>query len=313
MNHEAERALMALAATQLGLFTLTQARELRITRKMLRTRVSQGAWRRVRAGVYFVCGHEADAAVPHLAAVLATHQEGVRASHRAGAWLWNLTPHPQKPEVTLVTDARVRLTDVRVHRTTTNLLPAETRKGVPVTTAAETLLDLGAVVPLSKVRDALDRGIANKVLTPMSALAELERRGRVGVRGTASLRALLDDAGLSGSHHPSVLEAKTRRLIQKAGLPQPVCELIVGRHGEYRLDFCWPELQLALEVDGWAYHSSAAFHGNKSRKNTLVVEGYVILEYTWRHITKTPTTVMREITAAYAARASLLVGQSRPL
>lgn len=176
------------------------------------------------------------------------------------------------------------------------------------TTAAETLLDLGAVKQLHHVQAALDRAIGNRVLTPVAALAELDRRGKMGVRGTAALRCLLDDAGITGSHHPSVLEAKTRRLIQKAGLPQPQCELVVGKYGEYRLDFCWPELILVVEVDGWLYHSSlAAFQDNKTRKNSLSIAGHLILEYTWKHVTKEPATVISEMQTAYAARTRLFV------
>jgi hypothetical protein len=171
------------------------------------------------------------------------------------------------------------------------------------------LLDLGAVLTIPKVRDALDRGIANRVLTPMDALVELQRRGAMGVRGTAALRALLDGAGVSGSHHPSVLEAKMRRLIERAGLPQPACELVAGINGEYRLDFVWPELKLVIEVDGWMYHSSfEAFHGDKTRKNALTVAGHAFLNYTWAHVTRTPRAVIEEIRAAYRARAASLLG-----
>ncbi len=310
MNGEAEARLLGVAATQLGLFTRAQAIGAGVTARMLRTRLTQGAWKRVYRGVFIVCGHEMSAAASHLAAVLAVDVDGTRSSHRAGAWLWDMTPHEQKPEVTLIKDVRVRPSQVRIHRTTTRLLEPKLRKGVPTTSAAETLLDLGAVVPLHKVQDALDRGIARRIVTPMSALAELNRRGGMAVRGTGPLRALLDDAGLTGSHKPSVLEAKTRRLIRKAGLPQPECELVVGANGEYRLDFSWPQLLLAIEVDGWMYHSSfAAFHGNKTRKNSLTLEGYAVLEYTWIHVTKSPSTVVREVQAAYAARSGLLVGR----
>jgi hypothetical protein len=178
-----------------------------------------------------------------------------------------------------------------------------------VTSAAETLLDLGGVVSIAQVRDALDRGIANRVVTPMDALAELRRRGGIGVRGTAPLRALLDASGVSGSHHPSVLEAKTRRLIKRAGLPQPECELVAGVNGEYRLDFVWPELMLVVEVDGWMYHSSfEAFHCDKTRKNALTIGGMCFLNYTWIHVTRTPRTVIEEIRIAYAARSAALFG-----
>jgi hypothetical protein len=310
MDWEAEARVLVLATTQLGLFTLGQALDAGMTRQMLRTRIGQGAWSRFRRGVFVVAGHPTSPAQAHMASVLATGVDGTRSSHRAGAWLWGMTPYQQVPEVTIPADVRLRWKDVRVHRTTTPLLEPETRKGVPVTTAAETLLDLGAVKQLSDVQAALDRGIANRVVTPMSALAELERRGRHGVRGAAALRQLLDEAGITGSHPPSVLEAKMRRLIRKAGLPQPECELIVGKHGEYRLDFCWPELMLAVEVDGWLYHSSfAAFQANKTRRNRLGIEGYLVIEYTWAHVTKTPRDVIRELTQAFSTRRKLFVGQ----
>ncbi|MEY2468687.1 MAG: hypothetical protein QOF21_1385 [Actinomycetota bacterium] len=311
MREEAKARLLAMAKLlesaegQLGLFTTTQAREVGFTDAMLRTRLASKEVRRVHQGVYVFSGHQLSPAGVHLASVLAAG-DSARSTHRAGAWLWGMTSLEQKPEITTVGE-RACIPGVRTHFTITPLGASVTRKGVPTSSAAETLLDLGAVLSPDKVRDALDRGIANKILTPMSALHELQRRGGVGVRGTATLRALLDAAGVAGSHHPSVLEAKTRRLIQKAGLPQPECELVVGAHGEYRLDFCWPDLMLAIEVDGWMYHSSSdAFHGNKTRKNSLTVAGYLILEYTWIHVTKTPSDVIRELRAAAEVRRRFL-------
>jgi hypothetical protein len=195
------------------------------------------------------------------------------------------------------------LTKIRTHRTTEALLSPVVVQGVPTTTAAETLLDVGAVRPLDDVQLALDRAIANRTVTPMDALAELKRRGGIGVRGTSSLRQLLDDAGISGSHVPSALEAKTRRLILKAGLPQPECEKIAGPNGEYRLDFPWPDVMLVVEVNGWTYHSSfTAFHKGMSRQNSLTLEGFTFLNYSWAHVTKSPALVIREMQAAYQAR-----------
>lgn len=304
----AELKLIAIAERQLGLFTTQQADSVGFTEAMRRTKLRRGSVKRLHWNVYAMAGLELPAAAVHLAAVLAA-DASARSTHRAGAWLWGMTPHAQKPEITTV-GARARLKGVRVHFTVTSMNEPVVRLGVPVSPAAETLLDLGAVVPLDSVRSALDRAIASKVLTPMSALAELDRRGGVGVRGTAKLRALLDEAGITGSHSPSVLEAKTRRLIRRAGLPQPECELIVGQHGEYRLDFCWPELMLAIEVDGWMYHSSfAAFQRNKTRRNSMSVAGHLVLEYTWTHVTKQQAAVIREIRTAYEARSRLFSGQ----
>lgn len=309
VEEDIDEALIALGESQHGLFTLEQSKAVGLTEQMRRSRLGRKTLKAVYRDVFSFTGHPLSQEAVHLAAVMAGGPTA-RSSHRASAWFWSMTPHPQKPEIT-TTDKPVRLKGVRCHWTGTAVLGVADRRGVPVSSAAETLLDLGAVVPLRTVSRALDRGVANKVLTPMSALAELDRRGGVGVRGTAHLRKLLDDAGISGSHHPSVLERKMRVLIRRAGLPQPECELVVGKNGEYRLDFCWAELMLAIEVDGWMYHSStAAFHGNKTRKNSLVVDGYAILEYTWIHVTKTPADVVREIKNAYEARRRSTFGNS---
>ena len=307
MDFESEGRLLAIAGRQFGVFTTDQARDAGVSRSTLRTRVEKGVWQRVHRRVYFVGGHAMTQGATHLASVLAA-TPGSRASHRAAAWIWGLTPHPQKPEIT-TTDGRSRISGVRCHFTETDLGEPQLQRGIPVTSPAETLLDLGGVLTTAQVRDALDRGIANRVVTPMDALAELRRRGTIGVRGTAALRALLDASGVSGSHHPSVLEAKTRRLIQRAGLPQPECEFVAGVNGEYRLDFIWPDLKLVVEVDGWMYHSSfEAFHSDKTRKNALTIGGLCILGYTWVHITRTPRTVIDELRLAYAARSAALVG-----
>lgn len=300
--------LHALAANQLGFFTLRQAVECGLTRAVVRNRIERKIWIRVHRGVFALAGLPPSPAGPHMAAVLAAGSTA-RSSHRAAAWGWRLTPYEQRPEVTTTGERVVDLPHIRTHRTRLSLLDPVIVQGVPSTTAAETLLDIGAVRELACVQRALDRGIANRTLTPMDALHELDRRGHSGVPGTARLRALLDDAGVTGSHPPSVLEAKTRRLIKRAGLPQPQCEKIAGANGEYRLDFSWPEVLLVVEVHGWEYHSSyAAFHRGMTRQNSLTLTGYVFFNYSWSHVTRSPAAFVRELQQAYAARKRLLGG-----
>jgi hypothetical protein len=243
----------------------------------------------------------------HRASVLAGG-DGARTTHRAGAWTWDLTTFDQKPEISIPAERFVRLHGVRVHRSTD--LPDEivVRRGIPTTNVNRVLIDLGVVLSYRQVRDALDRAIAARHATPMSVLAELNELAKHGRRGVGLMRALLNEAGVTGSHPPSVLEAKTRRLIRRAGLPQPECELIAGANGEYRLDFCWPELMLVVEVSGWQYHSSFdSFRRGMDRQNSLTLEGYGLLEYSWLHITRESDRVIREIRRAYRARTALFV------
>ena len=298
--------LRAIAATQLALFTRAQATEAAVFRDRLRSQVACGVLERAYPDVFGIAGVPWSPERRHLAAVLAGGDWAL-ATHRAGAWAWGLTRHPQRPEISIPYNRCVRLPGVRVHRSSDLPTDPVKRRAIPTTSVERVLVDLGAVLRRGCVRDGLDRAIANRDTTPMRVRAELERLAQHGRRGVGPMRALLEDAGVTGSHPPSVLEAKTRRLIQRAGLPQPECELVAGENGEYRLDFCWPELQLTVEVHGWQYHSSYdAFYRGLTRQNALVLTGLAILEYSWRHITTEQAHVTSELRAAYRARTALL-------
>lgn len=297
--------LMATAATQLGLFTLAQATACGVSRDMLATDVVNGRLERPHPGLFAICGVGWNPARLLLAATLSGGY-GARATHRSGAWLWGLTRYAQLPEISIPRDRCVQLEGVRVHRARD--LPSHfvVRLAVPTTDVNRVLIDLGAVLGHRRVRDALDRAIAMKHTTPMRVLSELDELALRGRRGVGVMRALLDQAGVTGSHPPSVLEAKTRRLIRRAGLREPDCELVAGVNGEYRLDFPWPEAALTLEVDGWMYHSSFdAFHNDRTRQNALTIGGLAFLRYTWMHVTRTPEQVVGELRAAYAARSAM--------
>jgi very-short-patch-repair endonuclease len=74
-----------------------------------------------------------------------------------------------------------------------------------------------------------------------------------------------------------------------------------ARTGEYRLDFAYPELKLAIEVDGYVWHFSPEHTGrDNNRRNKLTLQGWQILVYTWREVADEPERVAREIAAAYA-------------
>lgn len=82
--------------------------------------------------------------------------------------------------------------------------------------------------------------------------------------------------------------------------------MIAGPKGEYRLDFPWPDILLVAEVHGWQYHSSfAAFHDGMTRQNVLTLDGYAFLNYSWKHVTRSPATVVRELTATFWKRMGL--------
>ena len=59
------------------------------------------------------------------------------------------------------------------------------------------------------------------------------------------------------------------------------------RVGRYRLDFAWPELRLAIEIDGFTYHSSsAAFDRDRRRQRKLELDGWRFLRFTAAEVRK---------------------------
>jgi REase_MTES_1575 len=93
---------------------------------------------------------------------------------------------------------------------------------------------------------------------------------------------------LAGEPPTGVLEARMARLIAAQGLPPAVPEYRVWTDaGQFvaRVDFAYPELRLAIEVDGYEAHSSVeAFRHDRTRQNALVACGWTVLRFTWTEV-----------------------------
>ena len=114
----------------------------------------------------------------------------------------------------------------------------------------------------------------------------------------APLRALLTDR--AEGIPQKELERRFLRLIRAYGLPKPVRQ---KRSGNRKIDFAYPELMIAIEVDGWNSHGSpAALASDLKRQNELILRGWTILRFTWSQITKQPDEVAATIRAALRRR-----------
>jgi very-short-patch-repair endonuclease len=90
--------------------------------------------------------------------------------------------------------------------------------------------------------------------------------------------------------------------------------LTTGPEGEYRLDFAFPPLKLAIEVDGYVHHFSADHaRRDNARRNQLQRQGWLVLVYTWRDVVREPARVSAEIAETYQTLTTLTMGRaSRP-
>jgi predicted transcriptional regulator of viral defense system len=305
-----DRALAAIARRQHGLVALHQAMAEGLTADAVRWRLERGRWDRVHDGVYRVAGIPDSFRQRALAACLGIGPEAA-ASHRTAAVIHDLLRYRDPP--TEVTTTRLRspeLHGVVVHRLAdlhaTWVADAD---GIPVTTVARTLVDLGAVAGLTTVEAALDRAIGLRKVALREvrhAMIAVARRGRHGV---GKIRRLLEARGVAD--RPSgIFEARMASLLRNAGLPPTVPEHVVrDAHDGFLaiVDFAYPELRLAIEVDGYEPHAAfRAFVSGHQRDRLLLDAGWEPLHFTWDEVDGHPTTVAAEILGHLHRRARIL-------
>jgi hypothetical protein len=104
-----------------------------------------------------------------------------------------------------------------------------------------------------------------------------------------------------GAPHPSVLESRLLRLLAAAGIV-PLGTEVVTHGGRYRLDVL-VAAGVAVEVDGFRYHHSPeAKTADERRRNRIRLAGTFLLVYTWWDVAHDRRRIVREVTAAVAAR-----------
>jgi hypothetical protein len=115
-----------------------------------------------------------------------------------------------------------------------------------------------------------------------------------------ALRRSLRDLGHIGAPQPSVLESRMARVFLRYRLPVPRAEVVWGDQRQYRLDFAYPAIRLAIEVYGYAWHHSPQqLDHDLARERHLQRAGWTVLAYTWRQIMDDPEGVAAEIDGLY--------------
>lgn len=124
------------------------------------------------------------------------------------------------------------------------------------------------------------------------------------------LRALLGE-GSAHSFTRSEAERRFLELLRSAGLPPAHTNV---PQGPFELDFFWPDLNVAVEVDGFAFHRSRAQFENDRRKDAwLLTRGIRMIRVTWRQITREPIVVAVQVGQALAlAQASRAARPTHP-
>ena len=65
------------------------------------------------------------------------------------------------------------------------------------------------------------------------------------------------------------------------------------------MDFAYPTLRVAIEVDGWETHGSpTAMAADDVRQNKLISAGWIVLRFTWHQVTHEQAEVAAAVRAA---------------
>lgn len=217
------------------------------------------------------------------------------ASGLAAAWWHDVTKYPpESVEVTVprVSNHRPRF-GTRIRRR--DLGPADIveRRGLRVTS-----------LPLTVVEAAARKGGGAKLMdSALQRHVELRQLWRAHLRnkgrhGSPVARRLLI-AAADGAR--SAAERLLVKLLREAKITGWKANRRVGR---YVVDVAFPGSKIAIETDGWAFHSDQEdFQRDRVKQNELALLGWQVLRFTWLDLTEYPQRVVAEIAFAIQSRA----------
>jgi very-short-patch-repair endonuclease len=291
----ANRALLALLARQDGLVTAAQAARCGLSERSLQRRAHGDGWKRVAPRVFLAAGQRLTDRGRVRAAGLWAGDRGA-ISGPAAAW-WHRMPAVVPAQIEVTVPRRLGLRGhrgARIRRR--DLSPADVvlRNGIRCTAAPLTVLETAIVVPGGSA--FLDRALQRHVR--FEEVYEAYCRN-VGARGGARAAGLLIGAA---DRADSAAERLLISLLRAAG----ITGWARGRPFErWTIDIAFPEAELAIEVDSWAWHVDVdRFQADRRKGNALVRAGWQLLRFTWHDLTNRPARVIAEIRAALRAAAT---------
>lgn len=261
-----------------------------LSRSGISERVADGRWRSIHPGVYLASHHQLTGEARVRAAALWAGPDatvcGVAAAWWHGMW-------PSCSSTVDVTVPRRRAPrprpGVRLRRRDLDARDRVDHRGVAVTALPLTVVE-AAVALGDDGPQLLDRALQSNVR--FIAVSQAHHRN-LGRRGSRLAGRMLVAAG---DRADSQAERVLKGLLRAAGLRGWRCGYAVDG---YLLDFAFVEKMVAVEVDGWAWHSDTVrFHRDRQRQNTLVLGGWTVLRFTWQDLTQRPDGVIADIRAA---------------
>jgi hypothetical protein len=167
------------------------------------------------------------------------------------------------------------------------LLPDEVTVagGLPVTSVARTIADLGRMLPFEAALVPADGALFRRLVTP-DALADAVERGAHRPRNGDARRVV----AFADARSESPGETRSRVAIRRAGLPAPALQY---RTSGFRCDFGWEEHGTVAEFDGRIKYGRCLRPGQdpgdavfeeKVREDALRDRGLQVVRWIWAEL-----------------------------
>ncbi|MET0189306.1 MAG: type IV toxin-antitoxin system AbiEi family antitoxin domain-containing protein, partial [Pseudonocardia sediminis] len=260
---------------QSGVVSRDQAIACGVSARAMRGRLARGLVTEIHPGVYRSSAHPPDDTQRVWAASLWGGARGVVDGPAAAFWYGVLDriPAGSPVGVTVPQAVRRRVPDgVRLRRRDLGPRDLARVRGVGVTGLALTALETAVALPDGVA--LLDRVLQRRL--PFAELYAAYCRS-VGSPGMSRARFLLVEVA---DRADSRAERRLIGLLRRAGLDGFERAVPFGR---WTIDLAFPRHRVAIEFDGWAFHSGPdRFQNDRTKGNALVAAGWTVLRFTWR-------------------------------
>ncbi len=173
--------------------------------------------------------------------------------------------------------------------------PLTSYRGRRLTTPAWTAVEVSRSVRRPRALATLDAALRSATCDRRDLLAAAAAQS--GRRGIVTVRQLIP---MARPESESPMESEARLAMLDGGLPEPTLQFeIVDRDGlVWRVDFAWPECRVAVEYEGFDWHSSPeALRRDRQKRAALEEIGWRVVSIVSHDVRRQPDVMVRRIDA----------------